>query len=181
MKTGYGMNEDTFASPPGRRPVNLCRDVIDHMALAVLIPNICRLYRLPGPDKTARHKCGDRNTSDQTILCVKQLRCKRCDLQSDISNVELGDDHGFNGRAGSKRPNLDLSWRNLKYDLVREKVLTLKLDMVGFTATTPLMSQLRDLTVPIDNLDHLLHPAWELYGSKDYDKMSQLLSRRWPW
>ncbi len=47
---------------------------------------------------------------------------------------------------------LDLSWRNYEYDLVREKVEALKPDIVGITATTPLMNQLRDLSVLIKDI-----------------------------
>ena len=148
---------------------------------------------------------------------------------------------------------LDLSWRSYDYEFVREQVNACKPDIVGITATTPLMNQLRDMTVlisdissdiimlgggahpsalpketlaeshldavfvgeadysfadvcdgqafadvpglwyrdgdefrstglrtPIENLDDLPMPAWDLYEISDYNKMSRLLSRRRP-
>lgn len=150
---------------------------------------------------------------------------------------------------------LDLSWRNYEHELVERTVREKKPDIVGLTATTPLMNQLRDMTVlikdispdiqligggahpsalpketlaeslldaicvgeadysfadicdgipyadvkgvyyrngqkeefgftgyrlPIDNLDELPMPAWDLYDAADYEKMSRLLSRRRP-
>lgn len=148
---------------------------------------------------------------------------------------------------------LDLSWRPYDYRFVREEIRNWRPDMVGITATTPLMNQLRDISVlakdisknilvlgggphpsalpaetlneslldavfigeadysfaevvdgvplskvtgvayrngddirftgpraPIENLDDLPMPAWHLYDSDDYKKMSRLLCRRPP-
>ena len=42
---------------------------------------------------------------------------------------------------------LDLSWRPYNFELIRRHILQLKPDIVGITATTPLMNQLRDISV----------------------------------
>ena len=42
---------------------------------------------------------------------------------------------------------LDLSWRPYDFDLVKNRILKNKPDIVGVTATTPLMNQLRDISV----------------------------------
>ena len=42
---------------------------------------------------------------------------------------------------------LDLSWRPYDHEFIREKILKSKPDIVGITATTPLMNQLRDISV----------------------------------
>lgn len=47
---------------------------------------------------------------------------------------------------------LDLSWRPYDYPLVREKILELKPDIVGMTGTTPLMNQVRDLSVLVKDI-----------------------------
>ena len=47
---------------------------------------------------------------------------------------------------------LDLSWRAYDYQLVKERILKFKPDVIGITATTPLMNQLRDLTVLIKDI-----------------------------
>jgi anaerobic magnesium-protoporphyrin IX monomethyl ester cyclase len=148
---------------------------------------------------------------------------------------------------------LDLSFRPYDVDLVRETVEKVKPDVVGITATTPLMNQLRDMSVlvkdiskdimvvgggshasalpmetlresmldvvfageadysfaeicdgkapsevngvyyrsgddilstaprmPIENLDDLPMPAWELYNLEDYKRMPRLICRRPP-
>ena len=47
---------------------------------------------------------------------------------------------------------LDLSWRPYDIDLVRATVRDKKPDVVGITATTPLMNQLRDMSVLIKDI-----------------------------
>ena len=47
---------------------------------------------------------------------------------------------------------LDLSWRPYDIDLVRATVLEKKPDVVGITATTPLMNQLRDMSVLVKDI-----------------------------
>jgi len=47
---------------------------------------------------------------------------------------------------------LDLCWRPYEYELVRERVLAFKPDIVGITATTPLMNQLRDISVLVKDI-----------------------------
>ena len=42
---------------------------------------------------------------------------------------------------------LDLSWRPYNYELVRNHIKQNKPDIIGITATTPLMNQLRDISV----------------------------------
>ena len=148
---------------------------------------------------------------------------------------------------------LDLSWRPYDSNLIQNEIKKRGVDVVGITATTPLMNQVRDISVmikdisqnivvvvggshpsalpyetlkesladvvcvgeadysfaevcdgsdfkfvkgiyyrngeeilnteirpPIDNLDNLPLPAWELYDIRDYSKMSRLLCRRPP-
>jgi anaerobic magnesium-protoporphyrin IX monomethyl ester cyclase len=148
---------------------------------------------------------------------------------------------------------LDMSWRAYDFRIVRDEVKSWRPDVVGVTATTPMMNQLRDMSVvikdiskdilvvgggahpsalpeetlnesmldavfageadysfaevvdgtplkdvkglwfrdgdhaaftggrtPIDNLDDLPMPAWELYNLDDYRRMSRLLCRRPP-
>ena len=48
---------------------------------------------------------------------------------------------------GHKVDILDLSWRPYDIDLIRKTVIDKKADVVGITATTPLMNQLRDMSV----------------------------------
>ncbi len=55
-------------------------------------------------------------------------------------------------QRGHKVEILDLSWRPYDYSLVREHILKNKTDIVGITATTPLMNQLRDLSVLIKDI-----------------------------
>ncbi|MGE5505884.1 MAG: B12-binding domain-containing radical SAM protein [Actinomycetota bacterium] len=156
-------------------------------------------------------------------------------------------------RAGHHVEILDLSWREYDADLVAERVRSSRPDVVGITATTPLMNQLRDISVlvkdispsikvvgggahpsampvatmreslldavfageadlsfpeyctggdfsavrgiywrdgdeirytgarpPIEDLDSLAMPAWDLYNIDDYRKVSRLLTRRPP-
>jgi len=47
---------------------------------------------------------------------------------------------------------LDLSWRPYDYLLVRETILELKPDVVGLTGTTPLMNQVRDLSLLVKDI-----------------------------
>lgn len=154
---------------------------------------------------------------------------------------------------GHKVQILDLSWRPYDFRLIRAKILEQKPDIVGITATTPLMNQQRDISVmvkdiskdimvvgggphpsalpletlresmldvvfvgeadysfadvcdgtrlseikglyyrdngtfhstglrtPIDNLDDLPMPAWDLYDPEDYKRISRLLCKRPP-
>ena len=50
-------------------------------------------------------------------------------------------------RRGHTVEILDLSYRPYDWRLVKSRILELKPDVVGITATTPLMNQLRDITV----------------------------------
>lgn len=147
----------------------------------------------------------------------------------------------------------DMSWRPYDFEEIRERLGRMKPDIVGVTATTPLMNQLRDISVlvkdvsknilvvgggahptavpqetlmesmldavfvgeadysfaelcdnrpfadikgivyragrdavstglrpPIEDLDELPMPAWELYDIEDYRQMSRLIARRPP-
>ena len=47
---------------------------------------------------------------------------------------------------------LDMSWRPYNYKLVREHILKGKPNIIGITATTPLMNQLRDMSVLIKDI-----------------------------
>jgi len=47
---------------------------------------------------------------------------------------------------------LDLSAREYDHDLIRQKIMEFKPDVVGITATTPLMNQLRDISVLIKDI-----------------------------
>lgn len=53
---------------------------------------------------------------------------------------------------GHKVEILDLSWRPYDYELVRSKVLESKSDIVGITGTTPLMNQVRDISVLVKDI-----------------------------
>lgn len=148
---------------------------------------------------------------------------------------------------------LDLSWRPYDTDLIRDRIKAIDANIVGVTATTPLMNQLRDISVfvkdisrdilvvgggshpsalpeetlresmldivftgeadftfadicdgldpkdvrglyyrdgdqikstgmrpPLENLDDLPMPAWDLYDPEDYKQISRLLCRRPP-
>lgn len=156
-------------------------------------------------------------------------------------------------QRGHKVEILDLSWRPYDVAMIREKIIAAGPDIVGITATTPLMNQLRDMSVlikdiskdiflvgggshpsampvetlneslldavftgeadysfaemcdgndpasvagihyrkngailstgpraPIENLDDLPMPAWDLYEIEDYKQISRLLCRRPP-
>jgi len=47
---------------------------------------------------------------------------------------------------------LDLSWRHYEHELVERVVRETNPDIVGLTATTPLMNQLRDMSVLIKDI-----------------------------
>ena len=47
---------------------------------------------------------------------------------------------------------LDLSWRPYNYEMVRNTIQKNKSDVVAITATTPLMNQLRDMSVLIKDI-----------------------------
>lgn len=156
-------------------------------------------------------------------------------------------------QRGHKVEILDLSWRTYDPALIRDRIKEYGPDVVGITATTPLMNQLRDISVltrdiskdillvgggahpaalpyetlresmldlvcvgeadysfadvcdggapkdiaglyyrsgdeirstgqrlPIENLDDLPMPAWELYNPEDYKRISRLICRRPP-
>ena len=156
-------------------------------------------------------------------------------------------------RAGHTGEIMDMSWRLYDCNEIRERIVNYKPDIVGVTATTPLMNQLRDISVlvkdiskditmvgggahptampeetlresfldavflgeadytftdicngqsfaetpglfyrdgenlhstglraPIENLDDLPIPAWELYDPKQYNRISRLIARRPP-
>ncbi len=55
-------------------------------------------------------------------------------------------------QRGHKVEILDLSWRAYDYKLIRDVVLRYKPDIVGITATTPLMNQLRDISVMVKDI-----------------------------
>lgn len=156
-------------------------------------------------------------------------------------------------KRGHKVQILDMSWRPYNWEEIRAQIWRQKPDIVGVTATTPLMNQLRDISVlvkdisknitvvtggahpsampretmgetmadvvcvgeadysfadicdgrllssipglvyradneavftgvrrPIENLDDLPMPAWELFDPKDYMRISRLIARRPP-
>ena len=47
---------------------------------------------------------------------------------------------------------LDLSWRPYNFELIRNRIIQTKPDIVGITATTPLMNQLRDISVLVKDI-----------------------------
>ena len=53
---------------------------------------------------------------------------------------------------GHEMSILDLSWRDYDHAFVAAKVREIKPDIVGITATTPLMNQLRDISVLVKDL-----------------------------
>ncbi len=55
-------------------------------------------------------------------------------------------------QRGHKVEILDLSWRPYDHELIRAKVLEAKPDIIGVTATTPLMNQLRDISVLVKDI-----------------------------
>ena len=50
-------------------------------------------------------------------------------------------------QRGHKVEILDMSWRPYNFEEIRDRILQSKPDIVGITATTPLMNQLRDISV----------------------------------
>lgn len=156
-------------------------------------------------------------------------------------------------QAGHTIEILDLSWRPYDFEFIRERILANRPDIIGVTATTPLMNQLRDISVlakdiskdiavvgggahpsalpketlaesrldavfvgeadfsfaeycdgrkpgeikgiwyrdgdelkstgvraPVESLDSLPMPAWDLFDVRDYHRISRLLCRRPP-
>ena len=55
-------------------------------------------------------------------------------------------------RAGHQVEILDLCWRPYDFNLIREKVVQQKPDIVGITATTAGMNQLRDISCLVKNI-----------------------------
>tara|TARA_Y100000310_G_scaffold343627_1_gene452164 strand:- start:3050 stop:4612 length:1563 start_codon:yes stop_codon:yes gene_type:complete len=55
-------------------------------------------------------------------------------------------------QRGHKVEMLDMSWRPYDFELVRDHILLSKPDIVGITATTPLMNQLRDMSVLVKDI-----------------------------
>src|SRR3989338_7801449 len=53
---------------------------------------------------------------------------------------------------GHKVEILDLSWRSYDHTIIAAKVREIEPDIVGITATTPLMNQLRDISVLVKDL-----------------------------
>ena len=53
---------------------------------------------------------------------------------------------------GHKVEMLDMSWRPYDFELIRNRILKFKPDIVGITATTPLMNQLRDISVLVKDI-----------------------------
>src|SRR3989338_3834700 len=47
---------------------------------------------------------------------------------------------------------LDMSFRKYDYNEIRNRIFALKPDIVGITATTPLMNQLRDISVLVKDI-----------------------------
>jgi len=55
-------------------------------------------------------------------------------------------------QRGHKVEILDLSWRPYDFELIRNRILEVKYDIIGITATTPLMNQLRDISVLVKDI-----------------------------
>ena len=55
-------------------------------------------------------------------------------------------------QRGHEVEMLDMSWRPYNFELVRDHILKSKPDIVGITATTPLMNQLRDISVLVKDM-----------------------------
>ena len=55
-------------------------------------------------------------------------------------------------QRGHEVEMLDMSWRPYNFELVRDHILKSKPDIVGITATTPLMNQLRDMSVLVKDI-----------------------------
>ncbi len=53
---------------------------------------------------------------------------------------------------GHKVEILDLSWRAYDHELIRRRILDTRPDVVGITATTPLINQLRDISVLVKDI-----------------------------
>jgi len=53
---------------------------------------------------------------------------------------------------GHKVEILDMSWRPYDFELIRNLILKIKPDIVGITGTTPLMNQLRDISVLVKDI-----------------------------
>ena len=52
---------------------------------------------------------------------------------------------------------LDMSWRPYNFEQVRDHILQNKPDIVGITATTPLMNQLRDISVLVKDISMIIN------------------------
>lgn len=57
-------------------------------------------------------------------------------------------------KYGHKVDLLDLSYRQYDYRVVKEKILAYKPDVVAFTGTTPLMNQIRDMSVLVKEISN---------------------------
>ena len=55
-------------------------------------------------------------------------------------------------QRGHKVEILDLSWRPYNFNQIRDHILRSKPDIVGVTAVTPLMNQLRDMSVLVKDI-----------------------------
>ena len=55
-------------------------------------------------------------------------------------------------QRGHKVEILDMSWRQYNFEHIRDQILKSKPDIVGITATTPLMNQLRDISVLVKHI-----------------------------
>jgi|TARA_B100000315_G_scaffold68959_1_gene62843 hypothetical protein len=55
-------------------------------------------------------------------------------------------------QRGHRVEILDLSWQQYDFRRVRNHILKSKPDIIGITATTPLMNQLRDMSVLIKDI-----------------------------
>ena len=53
---------------------------------------------------------------------------------------------------GNKVEILDMSWRPYDFELVKNKIIQYKPDIVGVTATTPMMNQMRDISVIVKDI-----------------------------
>src|SRR3990167_6041623 len=55
-------------------------------------------------------------------------------------------------QSGHQIKILDLSWRQYNFEEIRSTIVDFKADIVGIIATTPLMNQLRDITVLVKDI-----------------------------
>ncbi|MBT5026833.1 MAG: radical SAM protein [Nitrospinaceae bacterium] len=55
-------------------------------------------------------------------------------------------------QAGHQIEILDLCWRSYDYNLIKAKIIEMQPDIVGITATTPGMNQLRDISCIVKNI-----------------------------